>query len=167
MPLYLKCWTTSVFLLKILPLMILAVKNKKMRVSFLMVCFLLFTQCKQQHKLIQIRGEAQGTTYSVTYLSADNINYKDEIHSLLNAIDLSLSTYVPNSIISRINKNDTTAVADKYFIDVFNKAEEISEKTGGAFDVTVAPIINAWGFGFTKKMQVDSMMIDSLLQYVG
>lgn len=138
-----------------------------MRASILMICFLLFTQCNHQDKLIQIRGEAQGTTYSITYLSANNINYKEEIHSLLKAIDLSLSTYVPNSIISRINKNDSTAVVDKYFIDVFNKAEEISEKTGGAFDVTVAPVINAWGFGFTKKMQVDSAMIDSLLQYVG
>src|SRR5687767_7342928 len=167
MPLYLKCWTTLGFLQTILPLMILAAKNKEMRVSFLTICFLLFTRCNQQDKLIQIRGEAQGTTYNITYLSADNINCKDEIHSLLKAIDLSLSTYVPNSIISRINKNDTTVVADKYFIDVFNKAAEISEKTGGAFDVTVAPIINAWGFGFTKKMQVDSIMIDSLLQYVG
>ena len=139
-----------------------------MRVPFLMVCVLFFfAQCNHKANLIQIQGEAQGTSYNIRYFSTDNINYKDEIHSLLKAIDQSLSTYVPNSVISRINKNDTTVIVDKYFAEVFRKAQEISEKTGGVFDVTIAPVINAWGFGFTKKMNVDSAMIDSLLQFVG
>ena len=118
-------------------------------------------------KPVQLIGEAQGTTYSIQYYSDGNTNYQNEIDSILRAIDQSLSTYVPNSIISRINKNDTAVVADKYFTDVFNKAQEISTLTDGAFDITVAPFVNAWGFGFTKKAEVDSAMIDSLIKYVG
>jgi thiamine biosynthesis lipoprotein len=58
-------------------------------------------------------------------------------------------------------------VADDYFIDVFNRSVKVSATTDGLFDMTIAPVINAWGFGFTKKAQVDSTMIDSLLDFVG
>ncbi|MBD0298220.1 MAG: FAD:protein FMN transferase [Flavisolibacter sp.] len=134
--------------------------------AFALIIFL--QSCHQEkNKIVKIAGEAQGTTYHITYLSGDKKNYGTEIDSLLKAIDLSLSTYIPNSIISRINKNDTAVVVDNYFSDVFNKAQEVSEKTRGLFDVTVAPVINAWGFGFTKKAQVDSTMIDSLLRFIG
>jgi thiamine biosynthesis lipoprotein len=132
------------------------------------VSFILLISCNQEsNKILRISGKAQGTTYHISYLSSDNSNYKPGIDSLLKEIDLSLSTYVPVSIISRINKNDSNVFADKYFTEVFNKSIEISEKTGGLFDVTVGPVINAWGFGFTKKADVDSAMIDSLLDYVG
>lgn len=138
-----------------------------MRISIwvFIVSFILLG-CKND-KAVQLIGEAQGTTYSIIYYSDENTSYKSEVDSILKSIDLSLSTYVPNSIISRINNNDTPVVADKYFMDVFNKAQEISSLTDGAFDITVAPVINAWGFGFTKKAEVDSAMIDSLLNYVG
>ncbi len=132
------------------------------------ISFVLLISCNQDsNKIFRIAGKAQGTTYHISYVSADNSNYKPGIDSLLKEIDLSLSTYVPVSIISRINKNDSSVLADKYFTEVFNKSIEVSERTGGLFDVTVGPIINAWGFGFTKKADVDSTMIDSLLHYIG
>lgn len=80
---------------------------------------------------------------------------------------MSLSTYRPSSIISSVNANDTSVVLDKYFLDVFNKSIEVSTRTNGAFDVTVAPLINAYGFGFTKKANVTDAMVDSLLNFVG
>ncbi len=132
------------------------------------VAFLLLINCNQKsNKTIKIAGNAQGTTWQITWLSENNLNYKEAIDSILKRIDLSLSTYVPASIISAINKNDTGAIVDDYFIEVFNKSIEVSEKTKGLFDVTVAPIINVWGFGFSKKATVDSSMIDSLLDFVG
>ncbi len=131
---------------------------------FLMIC----TGCNSnKYDLIKIEGNAQGTTYHISYLSNDNIDYKDAIDSILKAIDSSMSTYLPVSLISMINKNDSTVLVDRYFIDVFNKSMEVSEKTGGLFDVTIGPLVNAWGFGFTKKASVDSSMIDSLLHFVG
>jgi thiamine biosynthesis lipoprotein len=130
--------------------------------------FLLFINCNQQtNRTIKAHGNAQGTTYQITYLDRSNSNYKKAIDSILNKIDLSLSTYVPTSLISRINKNDMSVIVDDYFIEVFNKSMEVSEKTNGLFDVTVAPVVNAWGFGFTKKAKVDSSMIDSLLDFIG
>ncbi len=99
------------------------------------VCFLIFLKCNQKDDQIhKITGEAQGTTYQITYVSPGKENYKKEIDSLLSAVDLSLSTYVPHSIISRINKNDSDVIADKYFTEVFNKAQEISKKTEGVFE---------------------------------
>ena len=140
-----------------------------MKISFLIILtFCLYTTCNQkQDDTIKISGEAQGTTYHITYLSGEKMNVKSQVDSILKAIDLSLSTYNPNSIISKFNRNDTSINADAFFTSVFNKAQEISEKTAGDFDVTVAPLINAWGFGFTKKDQVDSMLVDSLLRFVG
>src|SRR5688572_23497401 len=132
------------------------------------VAFLLLINCNQEsNKIIKISGNAQGTTWQITYLSENNSNYKEAIDSIFNRIDLSLSTYAPASIISRINKNDTGVVVDDYFMEVFNKSIEVSDKTKGLFDVTVAPVVNAWGFGFTKKAEVDSAMIDSLLDFIG
>jgi FAD:protein FMN transferase len=116
---------------------------------------------------VKIAGTAQGTTYHITYLSEKHVIYKKEIDSLLQAIDLSLSTYVPNSVISRINNNDSTVITDRYFREVFNKSIEVSTNTAGLFDVTVAPLINAWGFGPGKKMKMDSLLVDSLRSFTG
>lgn len=120
-----------------------------------------------KENLIKIEGEAQGTTWHISYLSADNINYKTAMDSLLKKIDSSMSTYIPVSLISRLNNNDSNVVVDKYFVEVLNKSKEVSEKTSGLFDVTVGPLVNAWGFGFSKKEKVDGAMIDSLRRFVG
>jgi thiamine biosynthesis lipoprotein len=123
--------------------------------------------CKEEFRTFELAGQAQGTTYHVTYLSRANVSYQTEMDSLLRRLDMSLSTYKKESIISRFNLNDSTAIADQYFVDVFNKSIEVAEKTDGLFDMTVAPITNAWGFGFTERQKADSSMIDSLLQFVG
>ncbi len=128
---------------------------------------IVFSGCKSENKkLVKIDGEAQGTTWHISYLSEDTVNYKRDIDSILKDIDQSLSTYLTGSIISKINNNDLNALPDQYFIDVFNKSMEVSNRTAGLFDVTVGPLANAWGFGFTKKTSINSTRIDSILQYV-
>lgn len=134
----------------------------------ILFCAAVFTACNAgKNNIIKIEGNAQGTTYHISYFSEDNINYQKAIDSILKAIDTSMSTWIPESIISRINKNDSHVLVDPYFIDVFNKSIAVSARTGGLFDVTVGPLVNAWGFGFSKKANVDSILIDSLLQMVG
>lgn len=123
--------------------------------------------CRNKPNLIKIEGEAQGTTWHVSYLSTDPVNHTASIDSLLRKIDSSMSTYLPMSLISKINNNDSTVILDEYFIDVFNKSMEVSEKTNGLFDITIGSLVNAWGFGFSKKENVDQAMIDSLRQFVG
>jgi len=139
--------------------------------KFLLLCCitnLLFVSCNRNiNSTIKISGEAQGTSYNITYLAGSHSNYRESFDSIFKKIDLSLSTYLPASLISRINRNDTTVITDDYFTDVFNKSIEVSEKTNGLFDVTVAPIVNAWGFGFSKREKVDAVLIDSLLKFIG
>ena len=143
--------------------------SSNMKFVFLaFVLVMLFTKCNDRSdEIMRIAGRAQGTTYHISWRSKDKTNYHAGIDSLLKEIDSSLSTYVPSSVISRINNNDSTVHADKYFAEVFEKAIEISQKTEGHFDVTVGPVINAWGFGFSKRANIDSATINSLLQFVG
>ena len=132
------------------------------------VAILVFAGCNRSiNNSIKISGAAQGTSYNITYLAGEHSNYREAFDSIFKKTDLSLSTYVPVSIISRINKNDSAVVVDDYFKEVFNKSIEVSEKTNGLFDVTVAPLINAYGFGFTKREKINKILIDSLLRYVG
>ncbi|HOZ69955.1 MAG TPA: FAD:protein FMN transferase [Chitinophagaceae bacterium] len=138
------------------------------RIIFSTVAIFLLAGCKSELlNTIQISGAAQGTTYHITYLAGQQSNYREAIDSIFKKIDLSLSTYQPGSVISKMNRNDTAVLADEYFSDVFAKSMEVSEKTKGLFDVTVAPVINAYGFGFTKKEKITQPLIDSLLRYIG
>jgi FAD:protein FMN transferase len=132
--------------------------------------FILFTvSCAEpelKNKEIKVEGLAQGTSYHITYISNNGVNYQRSIDSLLIEIDNSLSTYQPRSIISKFNQADSTQKVDQLFIEVFNDAKLVFKATSGAFDPTVAPVVNAWGFGFKNLENTDSTFIDSLLQYV-
>ncbi|MDR1154044.1 MAG: FAD:protein FMN transferase [Bacteroidales bacterium] len=113
-------------------------------------------------------GFTEGTIYKIVYESPKKNNYEKEIVQLLHDFNASLSTYISNSLISRINQNDSTAVVDDYFRIVFDKSVEINKASGGIFDITIAPIVNLWGFGFTHETpDFDPGKIDSLLQFVG
>jgi FAD:protein FMN transferase len=122
---------------------------------------------KPEKEYKKIEGFIQGTTYHITYEYNKKKDLHPDIKKILQEFDMSLSSYNPNSIISRINSNDPTVIADDLFIEVFEKALEVNKKSGGAFDITVAPIVNAWGFGFTPGADIDSSLIDSLMQFIG
>ena len=116
---------------------------------------------------IKISGFTQGTTYHITYYSEDSTNYQKDLEKVLRDFDLSLSTYIPSSIISRINQDKDRVETDLYFQTCFNAAREVFDASDGVFDITVAPVVNAWGFGFTERVKIDELLIDSLLEYVG
>ncbi len=142
-----------------------------MRVLSLFIIVTLLFACTPNQQVernyIQLQGNAQGTTFQILYYDSLQREFSAQIDILLKQMDISLSTYVPQSIISRVNKNDSAVVLDEHFINVFNRAQEIAMLSDGAFDITVAPLVNAYGFGFTKKENVDSLLVDSLLRYVG
>ncbi|MGE5384059.1 MAG: FAD:protein FMN transferase [Omnitrophica WOR_2 bacterium] len=116
---------------------------------------------------VRITGEAQGTYYAITYFDEKERNFQPQLDSLFADFDQSASVYAKESIISRFNRNDSTVVADSIFDVIFKKSMEVSESTNGAFDITVMPLVNVWGFGFTERSKVDSAMVDSLLPLVG
>ena len=105
-----------------------------------------------------------GTSYNVTYES--NKNYKEEIVEVLNEVDRSLSPFNDSSIITAINTNEK-ATLNSFFTDVFNLAGHIYEDTNGAFDITVAPLVNAWGFGFKNGTMPTQIQVDSIKSFVG
>jgi thiamine biosynthesis lipoprotein len=120
-----------------------------------------------QTEPLKIEGQAQGTTYHITYYDEQKRDFQPEIEKILEDFDKSVSTYLPTSIISRINSNEKGVIVDKYFITCFNKAKEIWKNTNGAFDPTVYPLVNAWGFGPGKKQKIEKPIIDSILKFVG
>ena len=141
---------------------------KKLQIYIILV--LLISSCDSTFETID--GFTQGTTYHIIYerdgvFGKSSSKMKDDIEAIFTAFDMSLSTYVPNSLISRINNNDTAVIIDEYFETVFRKSEEMYKASDGAFDITVGPLVNAWGFGPDKESHTDSSLIDSLLQYVG
>jgi len=125
------------------------------------------TKQENERTYLSVKGFTQGTNYMVKYSSPDTVNYKKEIEKILANIDTSMSTYNKHSVISRINNNEKEVEVDKYFKEVFESAIKISEKTNGAFDITVGPLVNAWGFGQGKVRDIDSAVVDSIKQFVG
>lgn len=105
-----------------------------------------------------------GTVYNITYQYDKSL--KADIEAELKKVDGSLSPFNKHSIITKINRNEDVTV-DKMFADVFNLARQISTETDGAFDITVAPLVNAWGFGFKNDTQPTRHAIDSLKQLTG
>jgi thiamine biosynthesis lipoprotein len=111
-------------------------------------------------------GEAQGTTYTVKYIGEEVESIPKQMDSLLKAIDASMSTYLESSTIVKLNKGDSAEV-EAIFVDVFKLSKRMSHETDGAFDPTLAPVIEAWGFDFSQPQSMDSSKVDSLLAFCG
>ena len=136
--------------------------------SLFLLAMLFLVACNaKKGEYVKISGFAQGTTYNITYENLTNINYSHDIDSVLKAFDKSLSIYDSTSIISRINNNDPSVLVDDWFTEVFKKSVDVNEISGGAFDITVGPVVNAWGFGNGPVAKHDTAYIQSLLKYVG
>lgn len=112
-------------------------------------------------------GGALGTSYSIIYIADSELDFQREIDSVFDVMNKSMSTYIPTSDISKINEGDSTLVVDEMFKKVFKLSKEIHQTTDGYFDPTVGTLVNAWGFGPGKQIELDSTRVDSLLQYVG
>ena len=119
---------------------------------------------KKQPPFRTNEGMVFGTVYKITYQHADDL--QKDIKEALMEVDNSLSPYNPHSIISHINHNQDTLL-NEHFTQVFELAQQISAETKGAFDITVAPLVNAWGFGFKHSIDIEPSVIDSLRQFVG
>lgn len=125
---------------------------------------LVFTACTQQKQYYEESGSVFHTIYHIKYESPELLTEK--IDAEFQKFNLSLNPFNPNSIIAKVNNNEPVEV-DDWFIEVFNRAKEVSDHSEGIFDITCAPLINLWGFGFSKMDSVTPQMIDSIKQFVG
>jgi thiamine biosynthesis lipoprotein len=120
----------------------------------------------EMHKF-QFSGYAQGTTYHITYYAEDSLIHQTQVDSILNSLDSSLSIYKPYSVISKFNASATGFLVDKHLKAVVQKSLDTYEKTNGLFDITVLPLVQAWGFGNKKNVtDPDSATVKSLLPCV-
>lgn len=109
-------------------------------------------------------GMVFGTTYNITYQCDSNLH--NSIIRELEKVDEALSPFNKKSVITAVNNNHDIEVNDM-FADVFLLAQKISDDTSGDFDITVAPLVNAWGFGFKNGTQPTKHNIDSLKNIIG
>lgn len=135
------------------------------KIYIIIILSIIFSSCNTQVEYIKNEGFIFGTSYHLTYQSSDD--FESKIKEKLLQYNSSLSTYDSNSVISRVNRNDNAVLLDSFFINCFNRSVEVSTITDGAFDMTVAPVVNAWGFGFDESQQANEFLIDSLMQFVG
>lgn len=144
--------------------------NFTMRKTLLFLLILTFLNCadKDSSDYDRLEGSAFGTTYHITMKPGNSTIGERQIDSLIQGINRSLSTYDPESAISRINRGDTTVLVDPYFVEVFNKSGRINSDSDGAFDPTIGVLVNAWGFGPGPAIpDMDQQKVDSLMQTVG
>ena len=136
--------------------------------SLFLLLFVLTLSCtsgrKQEHHYYQDLGEIFTTGYNIKY--AYNRSLKEEIVAELNKFDMSLNPFKENSIITKVNRNEPVEL-ESFFLHVVRRSEEISRISDGKFDITVSPLINAWGFGFQNMDSVTPEIIDSLKEFVG
>ena len=162
-------------------------------ITLFFALMLLLTACKTEKntEYLAIQGETMGTYYKVTYLDSLGRDFKKPVDSLLEVVNNEISTYIPSSTVSQFNKADSTfetgmlfaayadcaadvrkcgAVKNRHFYANFLIAQVSYQVTQKAFDPTIMPLVNYWGFGYTPHKpveKVDSLQVDSLLQYVG
>ncbi len=114
-----------------------------------------------------ISGSTMGTTYTIKYLSIEDTNLKPKVDSILVEFNQSLSSYIPSSELSRFNDDTVFYFESPYFLPVLQASSKVYAATNGAFDPTVLPLVNAWGFGPDEQNIPNNSTIDSLRNYIG
>jgi len=125
--------------------------------------------CTPQPEYAELNGLTQGTTYHIVVEKTPGLDimaHRQEIELLFTEIDKSLSIYTDSSVISAINANRSN-LPDTLFREVFRASSQISSESGGLFDITIGPLVKAWGFGPDAIKRFDESMLDSLLALVG
>ncbi|WP_310992556.1 FAD:protein FMN transferase [Aequorivita marina] len=138
------------------------------KLLFIPFVFLFLFCTEKEPTPIYLQGDAFGTTYHIQLFAKKDASFQKGLDSVIAAVNHSVSTYIPSSDISKVNRGDSTLVVDSIFTEVFDISSEIHKQTKGYFDPTVGALRNAYGFGDVKPLKkIDSTTLDSLMEYVG
>lgn len=132
--------------------------------AFLIVATVMILTRHQSVKLLTAEGDIFGTTYHISYEHSEPLD--TAILARLKAVDASLSMFNKQSTVTLIN-NGASDRTDPLFREVYGVAERVAKETDGAYDITVAPLVNLWGFGFKERENVTDAKVDSIMQFVG
>jgi len=116
---------------------------------------------------MQLTGQAQGTTFAITYLDSAERQFEPAIDSIFKAVSRSVNIYDSTSLISRINRGSDSLPLDDIFLDLWQRSRQIAQATDGFFDPTVGPLVQFWGFGPSGKRIADSNLVDSVKRRTG
>lgn len=130
-----------------------------------LACIILFSSCKK-NELHQYAGEVFGTYFSITYIGEENPDLPRQADSIFQNINKLYSIFDTASLVSKLNRNEPVAPSAD-FAAMVEKALSVSKETAGAFDITVGPLVNLWGFGNEKSDTVSQSAIDSVRKFVG
>ncbi len=148
-------------------------QRKNIWYSVFLICTVALVYVYRNNQPQSTSFHIQGTTmgvvpYNVKYYDTEGRKFDAEIAKLLNLFNQALSTYIPSSEISRFNQADTLIYESPFFYPVLKKSQEVWEKSGGAFDPTIMPLVRTWGFGPGKERELPNKeVVDSLLKLVG
>lgn len=138
-------------------------RNKLFCLLILVFCCISFS-CSEKKQYQYTEGAVYGTYYHVSYESSRDLQI--EIRQEMEKVNISLSMFNSNSVIARLNSGASDST-DALFRRMFVAAGEVNRTTRGAFDITVGPLVNLWGFGFKDHAFPDSIQVDSVLPLVG
>lgn len=151
----------------------IALKNSSIKSFFIIsIVTTFFFSCTNPVKYHRFGGETMGTYYAITYEGVHPVETKIAVEEILVDFNNSVSTYIEESTISRLNKSESGIYLppdDPYFKPVFSKSERLFEITDGDLNTSIAPLVNYWGFGYKGKNQIskiDSIAVDSILAIV-
>lgn len=134
----------------------------------LLFAFVLISCDSKNDNYITIDGFAEGTTYHIIYNDPQKRDLSENFAKFFEDFENSLSIYNPSSIVSRMNDNDTTAYADDWFVECLAISKDIYRRSHGLLDITLRPLISAYGFGGESGPRaLSSKQVDSMLKFVG
>lgn len=137
---------------------------RNIALAVIMGFVVVLSACETKKNYQYTEGKIYGTFYHITYNFPDDL--QKDIRVEMEKVNASLSMFNVHSVIARINRGESDST-DLLFRKIFMKAEQVNRETNGAFDITVAPLVNAWGFGFKNDTFPSAEKIDSILQFVG
>jgi FAD:protein FMN transferase len=146
-------------------------RKKNIIYSILLITSVFIVWLYRQNQVpepMKISGKTMGTSYNITYFDDQNRNFKTSIDSLLEVVNQSINTYLPDSEITTFNKGTGSLTFQlPYFLPVLKVAQEVFAASSGAFDPTVMPLVNAWGFGPAEPLNPGNLQVDSIRDFVG
>ena len=149
----------------------MTIRGKNILYSIVLLVAVVAVSLYRRNKVVEpikVEGRTMGTTYHITYFDEKKRDFKNAIDSILVAVNKSINNYDTTSEVSRFNQSEKGIVIHyPYFYPPLKKSEEVFNASGGAFDPTIMPLVNAWGFGAGKQLKLDSAKVDSIKTFVG
>ncbi len=134
---------------------------------FLLIAAFIVWKYRQNDETIKWQGETMGTYYRLKFVPNEIEIHQRQIDSILQVINQDFSTYIDESSLSQLNQKGELHAPSKHFSQLLKVTNSVFNLTNGLFDPTVMPLVEAWGFGPNRKVTMDSLQLDSLIQFIG